>query len=598
MGIMTTTATLDGVTLSLIRGALLSAAGELGSLIERTSMSPMINEKHDYLVGFANPDGRFVALSRASVMAGTNLVGPIARVYPVEQMRPGDLYWYNDPYLSEGALSHSPDLAFVAPAFADGELIGFCAAFGHCWDIGGARAGSLSPEATEIFQEGVLVPPVRIVHEGRWNDEVLRMFVRNSRYPEMLRGDIRALTAAARLGESRLTEMAGRFGVDTLAEGFEALLQHTRKTLRRRLHEIVPQGTVRFADAIDNDGLGDEPQWVRLKLTREGEHIRLDCSESADQVRGPFNYAMDDSIPMMYLAQDLAGDDPSIILNGAVRQLVDELIVRDGSILRPRFPAPLGSRSLTSRVLGTAIHGLVARATDGQTAGAPAAYGVYVLRSLEESSGSWTLCTDGLGVGRGAHTTADGPDAIYATAQKNFPCEYMERTFPIRMERFAIHRDSGGPGRYRGGCGVVREFTFLGDTGVLSPRIGTTTFPAWGVAGGLGARPGSVVINPGGPDERVLKAVSDGNRIVRGDLIRISTSGGGGWGHPFDREAELVRRDVVEGFVSPQSAFEDYGVVLDEQSLHVDRDATAKRRESHRPSHRLFHRDGYLDEIW
>jgi len=587
----------DAVTLSLIRGGLLSAVSELGSLIERTSMSPIINEKHDYLVGFTDAEGQYITLD-SPVLAGTNLVRPVTRYYPLDEMRPGDLFWYNDAYLSEGALSHSPDLAFVTPAFSGNTLLGFCAVYGHCWDIGGIRPGSLSPTATDIFQEGILVPPVRIVRQGQWNDELLRMFVRNSRYPEMLHGDIRALTAAAHLGESRLMEMAERFGDNVLVQGFNLLIEQTRTALTAELRRVVPEGTVRFADGVDNDGLTDVPYWVRLEMTRTGDRIEIDTTGSDDQAPGPLNFLMDESVPMLFLAANISRDDPTILLNAGVSTIVDHVEARSGSILRPKFPAPIGSRSLTLRVLQAAVQGLVARVTSGQAPAASAAYGLYLLRSFDKELGQWTLCTDGLGVGRGAHNASDGPDAIYATAQKNFPCEYMDMAFPVRMERYSINRDSGGAGRYRGGCGVIREFTFLGEIGEIAPRFGNTTYPAWGVAGGHSARAGSVIVNPGTPDQRIIKTISEGNPLTYGDIVQISTTGGGGWGHPFDREPELVQQDVRDGFVSVDSALEDYGVVIYPETLRFAVAETKSRRASYRMESKMFHRFEYMDEIW
>lgn len=588
----------DVVTFNVIRGALQSAAHELGQLIERTSMSPFINEKHDYLIGFADSGGRYVTL-RSPFLVGTNLVRPIAEYYPVEEMHPGDLYWLNDAYQSRGAISHLPDLAFVAPAFVDGDLIGFCASYAHLWDIGGIRPGSLSPDATDIFQEGVMVPPVRIVREGEWNDELLRMLLRNSRYPDMLRGDIGAMTSAARLGEARLAELAGRFGRDILVRSFELLLRQNREVVGAQTHRIIQDGTrIRFGDVATHDGATDQPNRIRLKLSRRDDEIVIDATESGDQAQGPVNLLLDETIPVMFLAMSLVRHDPSFSLNAGASNVVDNVILRDGSILAPRFPAPIGSRGITLRKLGEAVLGLVAQLSNGESPASSAAYDLYVLRSHDERTDHMTLVTDGLGVGCGAKPFGDGADAIYGPSQRNFPCEYMELNYPIRLEHYGINPDSGGPGRYRGGCGVVREFTFLGSSGEVAVRLSNASAPAWGVNGGRCARLESAVINPGRSTERYLEPFSDRNLLRRGDVVRICTGGGGGWGDPFDREPGRVRADARNGFVSIQSASDDYGVVLDERSLEIDSARTVGWRKTHRSPVKMFHRGDYLDEIW
>jgi len=591
------TPTVDAVSLGLVRGSLMASIEELGSLIARTSMSPFINEKHDYLVGFATASGQFVALD-SPTMAGINLVRPVLEQYDEAEIRAGDLYWFNDAYLTRGTITHSPDMVFVAPAFLGEDLIGYCACFGHFWDIGGLRPGSLSADAREIFHEGFLVPPVRIVKQGVWNDELFRTILRNSRFPEFMEGDVRALTAATHLGVERLRELANRFGRDTTVEACEQLVEQSAQILRRQLCEKVPNGTTRFGDRVDGDSSSDRASPIRLQLKRDGDTFVLDTSESGDQAAGPINLLMDDSIPMVILAQALAVDDRSVLLNGGANALLDEVIKRSGSLLAPRFPAPLGSRGVTLRVLGAALQGLLAIATGGQCAAASPAYGIYVLRTVDQDSGRAVLCTDGLAVGRGGRPDSDGPDAIYATAQQNFPCEYMESTFPVRMEEYAIHRDSGGAGLHRGGCGVVRQFRFIGERAELAVRLGNTQYPSWGVNGGKSANPGSAVVNPGTKDERVLAPMSDGNTLTCGDVVRIATTGGGGWGHPFDRDPMAVLSDVLDGFVSEEAALRDYGVALTLSGDDVDPVETKTVRTRQRPAVKMFHRGKYLDDMW
>src|SRR5436190_4086708 len=236
----------DPITLQIVRGALRAIQGEMEAVIERTAMSPFIREKKDFYAALFDGTGRLIVGSNLPVFG--DVVGPIAEHYPLETMRPGDIYWFNDCYASKGAVSHSPDQVFVAPVFADGELSAFAQSWAHFNDIGGMRPGSLSPDCTEIYQEGIIVPPVRVAREGVMVDELLRLFFRNSRFPEMVRGDTRASIAAIRLGERRLAELFGRFGRATMLAAFATLIDETETAIRARLRALLPVGEHRFTD--------------------------------------------------------------------------------------------------------------------------------------------------------------------------------------------------------------------------------------------------------------------------------------------------------------------------------------------------------------
>src|SRR6516165_5201078 len=235
---------IDPVTLEIVRGALRAIQGEMEAVIERTAMSPFIREKKDFYAALFDAAGRLIVGSNLPVFG--DVVGPIAEHYPLDGMRPGDIYWFNDCYASKGAVSHSPDQVFVAPVFAEGKLSAFAQSWAHFNDIGGLRPGSLSPDATEIFQEGLIVPPICLARGGVVNEEAIRIFVRNSRFAAMATGDIRAATAAVRLGERRLIELFERFGRATALAAFDAAIDETRAAVRRWLDDTVPPGTYRF----------------------------------------------------------------------------------------------------------------------------------------------------------------------------------------------------------------------------------------------------------------------------------------------------------------------------------------------------------------
>ena len=521
----------DPVTREIIRGALRAAQAEMEAVIERTAMSPFIREKKDYFAGILDERGRVVCGTMIPLFG--NLMPAIFEQYPAKTMRPGDLYWYNDCHGSRGGVSHSPDMVFAAPVFHRGRLRAFSQTWGHFWDIGGLRAGSISPDATEIFHEGIIVPPIRIYREGVLNDEAFRIFLRNSRFPDILRGDIRAVLAGCRLGERRVQELLARFGAEVVLQTWAAFEQQCRDTIRKTLEARIPDGVYASEDAVDGDGMTGRPYRVRMQLAKEGGRITIDTRESDDQARGPINFIMHESVPKLIIGIYLLSGHPTVLLNDGAQDAVDEVLVRPGSILQPHWPAALGNRMHTASRVQSNILALLALATGGDVPAPSSVYNIYFLRGFDRTRGEFFLCSDGVAVGYGARPFADGLDAIYYVAQKNYPAEFMEMVFPMRLRQYALHQDSGGPGRYRGGCGVVREIELLADEAVVAIRQDNILFPPAGVNGGQAGRPGRCLVNPGRPDERALAPMSDGNVIGKGDIVRLYTSGGGGWGDPF-----------------------------------------------------------------
>jgi N-methylhydantoinase B len=585
----------DPVTLELIKGMIRSARLEMEALIERASMSPFIREKKDYFTAFFDSQGRL--LYGTNIPLGGNLLDCILEQYPQDTMRPGDLYWYNDCYGSRGGVSHSPDMNFVAPVFHEQHLVGFAQAWGHLWDIGGMMPGSISPAATEVFQEGIIMPPIRIYREGVLNDEVWRLFARNSRFPDILKGDLRAIMASCRLGKQRFEEIFQRFGTDTTLAACHQLVQQSATAVQQAFAKRIPDGSYSFRDYLDSDGITDQSYSVHLTMTKHNGNVTLDFRDTDNQARGAVNFIMHESVPKFMYSLYLTANDPTVLLNQGFVQAIGEVKTRQGSLVNPVFPAPLGMRSNTLLRVNNCVFGTLALATEGQTSAASPVYVIYMLRSLDRQTGDYTLCIEGMAVGFGARPFADGIDAVYYVAQKNYPVEFAEMEFGVRVERYSIHRDSGGPGIYRGGCGVVRDIRVIADEGILASRLENVTYPAWGVNGGHSGRPGRVVVNPGTPDERQLKSLSDNNRLRKGDLLRIMTPGGGGWGDPLERDVASVQGDVLDGFVSRESARDDYGVSLDPHTYEIDAGKTRRLRQSMRGQTAMFHRGRYLTEL-
>lgn len=583
----------DAATLGVVKGALLALQAEMEDVIERTAMSPFIHEKKDYFAGVSDPEGGVVVGDNYTSYG--NVMDSILAEYPAETMQPGDIYCHNDCYGSEGAVSHSPDLVFAAPVFVRGSVVAFVHCAGHFQDIGGSRPGSLSPDATEIFQEGFILPVVRLVEAGAPREDLFRVIATNTRFPEQTRNDVQSLLAATQTGVRRLSELGERQGPERLLAAFATLRNETASFVRRAVLDLVPEGTYAFEDAVDTDGVTGRPVWIRFRLTRHGDRLSLSGEASDDQATGPVNFLMHETVPQFTLALFLLARQPSLLHNAGSAVAIDEVVLRRGSVLWPSWPAALGSRGQTKMRVEQALLGVLARATAGATPAASCAYALYLLRGTNPRTDERFLCTDGVAVGHGGRPDADGHDAIYGPGQHNYPVEYLEKRFPVRVESYGINVDSGGPGRFRGGCGVVREVTLLAGEAVLAAKMDNVARPPFGVSEGLSGRGGRVTLNPGRAGERDLAPVSEGTVMRAGDTLRFATPGGGGWGHPFDRPQALVERDVRNGFVSVASARDDYGVVIDPESHRVQPGATERRRRVDRRRGRLFHRGEYFD---
>ena len=589
---LTHPAQVDPVTRQLVRGSFRAARLECELIIERTAMSAFIREKKDYTVSFLDRHGQEIY----GDTMGSDILGCVWQYYPVESMRPGDLYWYNDPYISEGSITHTPDMVFIAPVFYEDEVVAYCHSFAHFWDLGGARPGSIGPANTEIFHDGTLVPPIKIVDAGQLNDEAYRIILRNSRYPDLLEGDSRALMSAAGRAQERLLEMFDRFGKLTMLAAIEEDQADTARLVRDKTLELIPEGEYSVRDYMDHAGVGDQWHSFHLKLSRKGDDVRLDATGSDDQAHGSINFIASDGALKAYFGQYFHQFDTSLLANHGLLAGIDSVELRSGSILRPEWPAALGCRAHTFTKLKSAVRAVVAQATGGNVMAAAAVYVIAYWR-MKDDAGQWLLCTDGIAVGHGARPFGDGLDAIYQRHNENYPGEFMEMEYPLRLERYAISTDSGGPGKYRGGCGVIRDVRLLADEGTFGLRVENNLFPAWGVAGGMGGGLSRVVLNPGTPDEREIRAFSDDNHWKRGDLVRIHTAGGGGWGDPLERDISMVLDDVLDGFVSLDAARESYGVIINPNTQRIDGEATEEQRQRIRATRgepRIFHRFNYF----
>jgi N-methylhydantoinase B len=556
----------DPVLVEIVEGTLASIEQEVETAIGRTARSPMIRDAHDYRAGIH--DRRLRKLTGRSYSA---LVHPVVRDYPVESMRPGDVFFHNDVYSSEGGIGHLPDLCVTVPVFHQGEVVAFVQAFGHHDDIGGAVPGSMPSHATSVFEEGLMVPPIRLWDAGVPCEAALKIMVRNSRMPQSLAADLDAECSACLMGARRLAELFARYGRQAVEACFDAIIDNTTAVFRTEILAKIPDGAYVWEDYAEHDGV-DPPRLhaQRITLTKTPDRLVLDFTGTSPQARGPINHCgnyADGNFLAKWLAPILRNlaDSPQrmaeLDVNEGVVPLLELRFPPPGTLLTPVFPAPTNARTFVIlRLLGV-FAGTLAKATGGRMPADQETIrytGVYGT----DADGAPYLMREVLGGGSGGRYYADGEDTIHVVPDsRNIPVEFAESRWPFVVERLGLATDSGGPGRYRGGLGYDKHIRMLRDAHFMS-IADRSLLACWGVNGGRAGRPFSVVIDPGGPNERSVDALADAEPVRAGEVVRIRTTGGGGWGDPLARPYPEVARDLAWGKVSPAGARDDYGVVL------------------------------------
>jgi len=497
-------------------------------------------------------------------------------------------------------------------------VVAFVQAFGHHDDIGGAVPGSMPSHATSVFEEGLMVPPIRLWDAGVPNRAALTIMTRNSRMPSSLAADLDAECAACLMGARRLAELFDRYGQQVIEACFDAIVARTTRTYQREILTKIPSGSWTWEDYAEHDGV-DEPRLhtQRITLTKIGEDesggpkLIMDFNGTGPQARGPINHCANYA-EGNFLAKWLApilrnlADTPErmaqLDVNEGVVDLIEMRFPPPGTLLTPVFPAPTNARTFVIlRLLGV-FAGVLAKAVGGAMPADQETIrytGVYGL----DAAGEPYLMREVLGGGSGGRYYADGEDTIHVVPDsRNLPAEFSEARFPFLVERLGLAIDSGGPGKFRGGLGYEKVIRMLTD-GYFMSIADRSILSCWGVNGGRAGRPFDVTIDPGGPGERAVEALADGEFVPAGTLIRIRTTGGGGWGDPLDRDVDLVVRDVAWGKVSRAAAADDYGVVLTgpaadpagdlptDAEYAADNEATQRLRErlrAERPQRRPF----------
>ena len=577
---MKNTVQIDAITVEVLNNAFMSIAEEMGGILVRTAFSTNIKERKDCSCAIFNANGETIAQAEhIPVHLGSMLgiVSEIKKKYPVGSMKEGDMFVANDPY--NGGGTHLPDITLAAPIFHKGEIVGFVANIAHHSDVGGRVPGSMSGDSTSIFQEGLRIPPVKIMEGGKVIQEIFDIILLNCRTAFERTGDLMAQIAANTIGAERAMAMFDKYGRETVLQGMEELMNYGERKMRAGIRSI-PNGEYEFEDFLDDDGIDlGKPVRIHVKLTVRDEDVHLDFTGTAPQVKGAINVVQNALKATVYYAMKSI-IDPSLPPNGGFYRPIS-IFAPEGTLVNPKVPGACGARTDACQRVADVVFGVMAQIVPHRVmAGCNSAVTTVVFSGSDERNGRFFVYPESLGGGFGARYNKDGLDGVHVhiTNSSNLPIECMETEYPMMVERYEIRDDSGGAGMYRGGLGFRRDYRILQET-LFSSHGDRQKLPPWGLDGGRAGLPGVFTINPDTTEQKVLPSAKISDvELRKGDIMSVQTPGSGGYGDPFKRKAESVLDDVLNGKVSLENARKQYGVVIDIHRKAVDHAATEKLR--------------------
>jgi N-methylhydantoinase B len=567
---------IDLVTFEVLRNALDSIADEMAIVLMRSAYSPIVRDSLDYSTAVCDRDGAMIAQGLTTPLHLGSFPDAMHHLVATYggRMHPGDVFTLNDPYGSGGM--HLPDIYVIKPMFFDGAVEGYAATLAHHTDVGGLTAGSNSIHSTEIYQEGLRLPLLKLYDAGVPNETLFGVIERNVRVPVQVLGDLRAQVAACNNGERTFTGLLRKYGRSAIRVYLAAMLEQAERLMRAEI-AALPDGVYEFTDFID--GLGEAPAPIVFHVTVRvaGDEITVDWTGTSPQVKGGINAPIPFTRSATYLAIRSLVDPGIPNSEGYMRPI--HVIAPAGTIVNPVAPAPCAARGITGYRMFDTLLGALALAAPSRVPAAgeggatlPSIGGyrhgepfVYV----ETILGTW-----------GGRPSRDGAEGVSnpGANQSNQPIELIEAELPLRVERYGFVPDSGGPGTYRGGLGLVREYRLLADEAFLTVRSDRRAHPPYGLHGGLPGAPSSNVVNPDGAPVLLPALPMKALTLRRGDVFRHTLAGGGGYGDPLGRDPAAVLEDVLDEKVSAAHARAAYGVVLRRDGTAVDAAQTEAQR--------------------
>lgn len=578
---------MDPVTLAVVRGALEQIADEMDLHLIRAAISPIISETNDCAHGLYDAaTGETIAQGGYGLPQFlANMQWTVQRVIEQAQaeggFKDGDLWIVNDPYLSG---THLNDVVLVSPVFIEGRLFALFANTGHWMDMGGSVPGGWAPSATEIHQEGIIIPPLKLFEQGRYNEALVKLVTANVRMPQQLKGDLAAMINVFAVGRRGLEALIAKYGEATLRACIREMMDRSEAQMRSYIAEI-PDGTYAVEDWFDNDGVVDSALKVALAITVEGSNLHFDFTGTAPTARGPMNISDGTTISMCLVA--LKHIFPEVPVNGGAFRPA-RFTIPEKSILAAQYPSPVGGTTDVVQRVVDVVFGALAQAIPELVPAAPfGTTGVATVSGRRPDSGAYYVAVYPYPGGYGASRASDGlvngtPPGSMA---KFMSVEMSEHRYPLRFEHYAIREGSGGAGLHRGGCGSTYGITALADcvVSILGDRV--DHLPP-GICGGGSAAPNDVRFRIDGKGwVPPMRSKAERIAIRAGDTVTLASPGGGGYGDPLARELAEVEQDLNFGLISQAAAEQTYGVVIasavalgDRQRVTLDASASAARR--------------------
>jgi N-methylhydantoinase B len=565
----------DPITAELIRNNLQAIVDEMALTLVRTAYSANLKSAMDLSSAMCDRQGRLIAQGLTLPLHLGSIPDAIDALLNRfgGAFRPGDAFVLNDPY--EGG-THLPDFFVFQPVFDADTLIAFAVTVAHHTDVGGRVAGGNGWDSTEIYQEGLRIPVVRLCVDGQINDDFLHLLSANVRIPTKVLGDLRAQLAACHIGERGLLDMVARYGRELLEVAFEDLLSYTERLARAAI-ERLPDGRYEFVDHLDDDGIDPQPIRFQVAVTVHGSELSVDFSGTSPQVKGAINCVLSFTRSSVYACVRCLL--PKTLPNNEGYFRAIKVIAPPGTIVNPLPPAPVAARGLTGYRIANAVMGALAQVAPESVPACESGGDTGISLGGYDAQRRAFVFLEFLVCSWGGRPFADGIDGVSSMVVNfsNYPAEVIEREYPLRIEQYGFVADSGGPGKFRGGLALVRRYRFLEESGTFQIRSDRSRFAAYGLAGGGPGRLSRNVLNPG-PHERVLPPKTT-LHVTRGDVLLHELAGAGGWGDPLERDPQAVLADVGNDKVTPQHARAAYGVVLDASNAGVDEAQTTRLRD-------------------
>lgn len=561
---------IDSVTLEVTRNAAAAVCEEMNANLIRTGYSPNIKERRDCSCALFDPDAEMIAQAEnMPVHLGSMPFSVEAAVdrFSRESLHPGDAILLNDPFYG-GA--HLPDLTLVTPVYHKGELIAFTANRAHHADVGGSHAGSVSADSTEIYQEGLRIPPVKLFEQGDPNDAVFDMILSNVRTPDERRGDLRAQEAANETGRRRFNELADRYGTSKLGVALEEIKNYSERRMRAEI-DALPDGEYVFEDVLDDDGAGNSDLPITVSLTIDGNEILVDFTGTADQTAGPVNAVFAVTASATYYAVRCV-TDPEIPPNhGCYRPIT--ITAPEGTIVNPDPPAAVvgGNLETSQRVTDVVLGAFAEVIPESVVAGSQGTMNNVTFGGEDPRSGDPYAFYETQGGGFGGRAGKDGLDGVHVHMSNtmNTPAEVLETAYPLQVARYELREDSGGAGEFRGGLGIRRDITVRDHTATFSLLADRHTHHPYGLLGGTAGSSGSAVsISPNGDTKRLPQKST--HKLDSGTTVSIRTPGAGGYGDPSDRSKAAIEQDLRSKKVSIEQARESYGDTIVDEIINAD----------------------------